>query len=226
MKVYSVLHGGLGDMLLQMYTPGRPFGRLADAKARGYETAAVVESDRRCARELVAGAPFLDHIVPKIPQGFQYADSVRPRLAWAEYQHAFADAERATIESIHRPYVAVHLGSDGYEKRPPDPKLLLGMLQAAHVPHVVVGHDSEGPPPSLWTHIEVVRRAAKFIGTLSCFNCVAQLAKVPSFVLLNRAIKEPIIFGRMRDNGAIGEEWNVGRPVTDIYRQAVAWAAS
>lgn len=134
------------------------------------------------------------------------------------------DVERVTLDSLQRPYVAVHLGSSSPEKIPPQPRELVRRLLAAKVPFVMVGHDSEGPPPKLRMHIETVKRAAKFIGTLSCFNVVAQLAEVPSFVLVNRAHAEPFVYGLMARNLAHVEAWNVGRPVEQIYDDAVAWA--
>lgn len=135
------------------------------------------------------------------------------------------DAERARLDAITPGYVAVHLGSSDPQKIPPNPKLLIHALQRSGARYMLVGHDSEGPAPKLRMHIEIVKRARKFIGTLSCFNVVAQLAKVPSFVLVNRAHTEPFIYGLMAENRAVVEAWNLGcRPVGQIYDQAVEWA--
>ncbi len=121
-------------------------------------------------------------------------------------------------------YVAVHLGASSPEKIPPKPKLLMQALHKAKVPFRLVGHDSEGPKPKLRMHIECVKHASRFIGTLSCFNVVAQLCKIPSFVLVNRAHVEPHIYGLMNANGARVEPWNVGKPIEQIYAEAVEWA--
>lgn len=139
------------------------------------------------------------------------------------------DVERVTLDTMPEPYIAVHLGASQAHKIPPDPKLLMSKLVLSGVPFVTVGHDSEGPAPKLRMHIEVVKRAAGFLGTLSCFNCVAQLAKVPSFVIVNRAVKEPFVYSLMQQNSARIEAWNVidaaaRKPVAQIYAEAVEWA--
>lgn len=133
--------------------------------------------------------------------------------------------ERETLKLYSTvPYVAVHLGASNLEKRPPHPELLIRVLHKANIPFMMVGHDSEGPPPKLRMHIEVVKRASAFIGTLSCFNVVAQLSGLATFVLVNRAHKEPFIYGLMDQNGARVEPWNVGKPVEQIYAEAVVFA--
>lgn len=148
-------------------------------------------------------------------------------LRYPELIDDLTDVERVVLDAIPKPYVAVHLGASMTHKIPPEPRLLIAKLLHAKVPFVVVGHDSEGPKPKLRMHIEVVKRAAGFLGTLSCFNCVAQLAKVPSFVLVNRACKEPFVYSLMWENGARIEPWNsIGhvKPIAQIYDEAAEWA--
>jgi hypothetical protein len=69
-----------------------------------------------------------------------------------------------------------------------------------------------------------VKRARKFIGTMSAFNCVAQIMEIPSFVLVNRSIKEPLIERYMQANLSVVEPWNTGRPIGQVYQDAVDWA--
>ncbi len=125
-----------------------------------------------------------------------------------------------------QPYVAVHLHASHPNKQPPTPNLLRNRLIAAGVPYVEVGDEAQELPPILRLHIDVVKRARKFIGTLSVFNVVAQIMEIPSFVLVNRALAEPLIYRYMYQNTAIIEAWNDGhKPVEQIYEDAVAWAA-
>lgn len=146
-------------------------------------------------------------------------------LRYPELIDDLTPSERDLIATFDTgPYVAVHLGSSDPEKCPPHPEILIRALHKAKVPFRIVGHDSEGPKPKLRMHIECVKHASRFIGSLSCFNVVAQLAKVPSFVLVNRAHREPHIYGLMGANGARVEAWNDGKPVEDIYAEAVEWA--
>ncbi len=77
--------------------------------------------------------------------------------------------------------------------------------------------------PSLRLHIAVAQGAKKFIGPLSCFNCAAQLAKVPSFVIVNDSVKDPTIYSMMQGNGTRVVPFN-GRVTEDIHREAVEWA--
>ena len=165
----------------------------------------------------------------------------RPRLVLDEEEQRILD------DLTTEPYVAVHVSASLQEKVPPKFEALLDGLRAANVRTVLLGIEStdnlpaikgnrlhgflgaEGSgqiilPPKLRLHVAVAQHASKFIGTLSCFNCAAQLASVPSFVLVNRALQEPNVYRMMHMNGAIIQPWNVGRPVEDIYREAVAWA--
>lgn len=129
-------------------------------------------------------------------------------------------------------YVAVHLGASSPDKIPPKPELLLRGLSEAGVRYVLVGNEPCTVPPetrrpphdSLRLHIEVVKRADSFIGTLSCFNAVAQVTGTRSFVLVNRSIKEPLIYQHMAENEAWVEAWNVGKPIERIYADAIEWA--
>lgn len=121
--------------------------------------------------------------------------------------------------------VVVHLDASAPEKCPPNPAMLISKLRAAGIPYVVVGGSPWCEiPQKLRLHIELVRQARKFIGPLSCFNVVAQLAKVPSFVLVNRSIKEPFVYSLMDQNKAVVSAWNVGVPYERIYDTVVEWA--
>lgn len=142
-----------------------------------------------------------------------------------KYPEFLDDYDPALLPSP--PYVAVHLHASHPHKQSPKPNLLRNGLIAAGVYYVEVGNEAQELPPSFRLHLEVVMRARKFIGTLSVFNVVAQIKKVPAFVLVNRSLKEPTIYKRMTDNGSIVREWNNGiQPIADIYREAVEWAKS
>jgi hypothetical protein len=124
------------------------------------------------------------------------------------------------------PYVAVHIHASEAKKIPPHPEILTGGLIRAGVPFVLVGNESHDMPPNFRLHADVVRKAAKFIGTLSVFNVIAQIAKVPSFVLVNRSVKEPVIYDLMERNGAWVTPWNVGNTLEATYAEAIRWAQS
>lgn len=132
---------------------------------------------------------------------------------------------RQRVEAM-RPYVAVHLTASEPRKMPPKSELLIAMLRGADIPFVLVGEPTEQLPMHFRLHADIVREAHRFIGTLSVFNCVAQVSHVPSFVLVNRALKEPLIYARMWTNRAHIREWNVGIPIEQIYGEAVTWAKS
>jgi hypothetical protein len=124
-----------------------------------------------------------------------------------------------------QPYVAVHLGASTPNKIPPNPSVLTRGLLLAGVHFVLVGNEARDLPPILRLHIDVVKRARKFIGTLSVFNCVAQIKKIPSLVLVNRAVKDPSIYALMHANNAKIIEWNNGSySHAQIYHYAVEWA--
>lgn len=150
-------------------------------------------------------------------------------LRYPELIESLSASEADQLDCM-TPYVAVHLGASAPEKIPPHHERLIGRLHNAGIHFLIVGNH---PPlesgfliPKLRLHIEAVKRARKFIGTLSCFNVVAQLTKVPSFVLVNASIKEPFVYGLMHQNRARVEPWNVGKSIEQIYTEAVEWARS
>lgn len=154
-------------------------------------------------------------------------------LKYPELIETMTNQNKDWLDTISdEPYIAVHLGASSLYKIPPQPELLLRGLIEAGVRHVLLGNErcivpAETIRPcnaNLRLHIETVKRASAFIGTLSCFNAVAQLVPRPSFVLVNRSIKEPLIYAHMAKNRAVVEAWNVGKPIEQIYREAVEWA--
>jgi hypothetical protein len=173
-------------------------------------------------------------------------------LPWVQPRLALQPWEKKIIADISvEPYVAVHAAASLPEKVPPRTEELLAKLAEARVRTVLVGvepYDNDKAvkgnrtqgfrsviakypqhiwlPPGLRLHIAAVQAARKFIGTLSCFNCAAQLAAVPSFVIVNRALKEPKVYGMMAKNNAIIEPWNdvTSGPIERIYRDAAEWA--
>ena len=183
------------------------------------------------------------------PKGFEVLRTW-DGLPWQQPQLALDDEEQSILADITRePYIAVHATASQENKAPPETYRLLAGLAASGLRTVLLGVETsdDGPPisgnriagirsklagtphillpPKLRLHVAVAQRATKFIGTLSCFNCAAQLARVPSFVLVNRSIQEPNIYRMMRTNGAHAEAWNTGGPPPDvIYRRAVEWA--
>lgn len=144
--------------------------------------------------------------------------------ALLKYPELLGDYDRRERLLPQQPYVAVHLGASTANKIPPDPHLLLEKLLWANVHFVLVGTEAHDLPPNLRLHIDVVKRARKFIGTMSAFNCVAQIMEIPSFVLVNRSIKEPLIERYMQANLSVVEPWNTGRPIGQVYQDAVDWA--
>ncbi len=170
-------------------------------------------------------------------------------LHW-EPPHLVLDDEEQRIlaDLVCGRYIAVHLTASLPEKMPPGYERLLDRLREVNrtIPVVLLGveTDDDGPPvkgnraagirsmrgdfivlpPKLRLHVAVAQCASKFIGTLSCFNCAAQLAAVPSFVLVNRSLQEPNVYRMMERNRAIVAPWNVGRPIDQIYDAAVEWA--
>ena len=172
-------------------------------------------------------------------------------LPWQLPQLALDDSEQRILADIARePYIAVHMGAAQPNRVPPNPERLLAGLaktgrrvvlvgvepgddtppingnRTAGLRSKLVGTDFIILPPKLRLHVAVTQRAAKFVGTASCFNCAAQLAHVPSFLLVNRACRDPGIYGIMAKNGAHAEAWNAdGAPPLDmIYRRAAWWA--
>lgn len=175
-------------------------------------------------------------------------------LRWEQPRIVLDDDEATTLLEITRePYVAVHLTASLMEKVPPKFWLLLDKLQAANIRTVLLGNESfdDAPavkgnrvqgfyssllsghhillPPKLRLHVAAAQCARKFIGTLSCFNCAAQLSAVPSFVLVNRSLQEPGVYRMMQKNGAIirpWNEWNLNPGLLDaIYDEVVRWAS-
>lgn len=156
-------------------------------------------------------------------------------LRYPELIQGYRD-DPAALDALDRldehPYVAVHLYASEEKKEPPHQTALINGLHNAGVPFVIVGNDQRlgeyrgTLPDNFLLHCDVVRKAAKFIGTLSVFNCVAQLEHIPSFVLVNRSIQEPMIYAMMNANHARIEAWNVGKPVGRIYAEAIEWALS
>ena len=123
-----------------------------------------------------------------------------------------------------QPYIAVHLHASHPDKQPPNPNLLRNGLIAAGVHYVELGDEAQELPPILRLHIDVVKRARKFIGTLSVFNVVAQIMEIPSFVLVDRSKSEPLIYSYMAANRAIVAPWNSRWSIEQIYKGAVEWA--
>lgn len=170
-------------------------------------------------------------------------------LPWQQPQLALDDEEQNILTYITRePYIAVHMAASEPGRAPANPEKLLAGLAMTGRRVVLLGVETndDGPsvsgnrlegirsklagtphillPPKLRLQVMVAQRATKFIGTVSCFNCAAQLAHVPSFILFNCSFKDPTIYNMMAKNGARVEAWNVGKPVEQIYRDAVEWA--
>lgn len=158
------------------------------------------------------------------------------------------EEQRLLTDLVSDPYVAVHAAASLDEKVPPHIHKLILELRETGVRTVMLGIEStdDAPsfagnrmcgyrsvlreeiilPPSLRLHVAAAQHARKFIGTLSCFNCAAQLAVVPSFVIVNRSLAEPRVYNMMHRNGAVIRSWNDGtKKVEDIYREAAQWAA-
>lgn len=126
---------------------------------------------------------------------------------------------------IPMPYIAVHLGASEPRKIPPNPEKLIDKLLDKTPNFMMIGSEYNDIEPRLHLHIDAVLRARKFIGTLSAFNVVAQVARIPSFVFVNGSIKDPKIFDLMARNLARVCPWNTGQySIEELYDEAVAWA--
>ena len=170
-------------------------------------------------------------------------------LPWQQPQLVLDDEEQSILADITRePYIAVHMTAAQPGRVPANPEKLLTGLSATGRRIVLLGAETNDdgpavggnraagirskivdprfimPPPKLRLQVAITQRAAKFIGTVSCFNCAAQLTHVPSFILFNCSFKDPPIYDMMAKNGARTEAWNVGKPIEQIYRDAVEWA--
>lgn len=145
-------------------------------------------------------------------------------------------AEERLLDALPPNFVAAHLFGSAPEKCPPRPLFLLNWLSHFKIRAVLLGNELDNqsfsthiPLPQdagLHVHLEALRRADKFIGSLSCFNCAAQVWQKPSFVLANRSLKEPFIYGRMAINPrCVVRAWNADTPLEVIYREAGEWAS-
>jgi len=180
-------------------------------------------------------------------------------LTWTP-RHVILDGEE---ERLLRhigctPYVAVHMSASLPEKVPPHFVSLLDHLHRRGVRTVLLGCESNDNdpavignrvqgfrsslvdsdfillPPKLRLHVAVAQCARKFIGTLSCFNCAAQIASVPSYVIADQSIKEPRVYSMMARNRTIVRFWNDHSPILSaaarlsfldrIYSDAAEWA--
>ena len=122
-------------------------------------------------------------------------------------------------------YIAVHLGASEPRKIPPNPEKLIDKLLDKTPNFMMLGNEYQDIEPRLHLHIDVVLRARKFIGTLSVFNVIAQVARVPSFVFVNGSIKDQKIYDLMARNQARVCPWNTGQYTIDqLYDEAVEWA--
>jgi hypothetical protein len=254
MKLFSQLNGGIGDILLGMMKPGSHLGYFPALKMRGDSTMLSVHANTDAAFQLLERLPYVDHIgfrgsTLRIdgPPGYEVLRTWDGPLPWQQPQLALDDEELSILADITRePYIAVHMAASQPGRVPANPeKLLAGLsgrivllgIETSDDGPAVIGNRVAGIrsklagtpyillPPKLRLHVAVAQRATKFIGTVSCFNCAAQLAHVPSFILFNCSFKDPPIYDMMAKNGARTEAWNVGKPVEQIYRDAVEWAA-
>ena len=254
MKLFSQLNGGIGDILLGMMKPGSHLGYFPAFKARGDSTMLSVHANTDAAIQLMERLPYVDHIGFRAntlriegPPDYQVLRTW-DGLPWQQPQLALDDEEQSILADITRePYIALHLTAALPGRVPANPEKLLAGLAGLRTVILGVETGDDGPsisgnrvgglhsklagtphillPPKLRLHVAVAQRAAKFIGTVSCFNCAAQLARIPSFILCNSSFKDPPIYNMMAKNGARVEPWNVGKPIEKIYREAVEWAA-
>lgn len=243
------MNGGIGDALLYMMRPGSDLGYFPALKARGYNTMLQWVAHSADACELLYDLPYVDHI--RFVGGNVKIDTTRGStakwarinlahqrdLAWQQPKLTLNDDELDAIDIIsEKPYIAVHFTATAMNRCIPDPEGLLRMLvRRAEMPIYVLGGPTERLDfkhpsvtnligvPSLRLHVVVVQGAAKFIGPLSCFNCAAQLAKVPSFVIVNSSIKEPTVYRMMAESDTRVVPFN-GRVIPELHREAVEWA--
>lgn len=153
-------------------------------------------------------------------------------LHYTDLIRRLSDDELGLIDRLPRPYVAVHPFSREAHKAIPNPGKLLNGLVGAGANVVLLGKEPlqteiKGVvrlPPVLRLQIEAAMRATKFVGSASCFNCAAQIAKVPSFVLVNNTMRDPPLYRLMAENGARVEAVNGEKMLAQVYDEAVRWA--
>jgi len=252
MNYCTSMNGGIGDALLYMMRPESDLGYFRSLKERGHKTMIQWVAHSADACELLYDLPYVDHIrfvggnvkidTTRVTND---ADAKWSRinhnhernLLWYKPKLSLLDDELDAIDLItEKPYIAVHATASAMNKCIPDPEgLLKAICRRSEMPVYLLGGPDERTDfkhgaltnligvPSLRLHVAVAQRAAKFVGPLSCFNCAAQLAKVPSFVIVNQSIKEPTIYKMMTDNGARVVPFN-GRPIPALHREAAEWA--
>jgi len=236
MNIYATLNGGVGDMLLRMAQPGNDLGYFADLKSRGDHTTMLqVAGNHEFSVDLFAGMQHIDSVVyrsrpiPCFPGFRRLNHSHISGLKWAAPEIVLdADEQRILADVMREPYVAVHMFGSHPHKIPAKWGVLLAALREARIRTILLGSETQDDlPPKLRLHVAVAQRARKFIGTLSCFNCAAQIAKVPSFVIVNRSLQDGTIYPLMRANRARIEPWNLGpgrKSIEQIYHEAAEWA--
>lgn len=259
MNVYTEMNGGTGDLLLYMMKPVSDFGHFADLKAAGHKTMVQVTANSDASIDLFRNINHLDYLrfasptmrVDQKPPGEPFAkfDKIRRHGANWYQPTLFLDSEDMNIvaEVATEPFIAFHPFATAANRVPPNMLKLIDMLCENHHHVRLLGSatdtlnsgemdyyshpnltDMRGRT-SLRAALTITKLASKFIGTLSCMNCAAALAKVPSFVIVNRAIKDPGIYQIMGANGARVEPWNaIDNPkhIDHIYAEAAAWAGS
>ncbi len=233
MNYYTTMRGGIGDLLIYMMRPGSDLGYFADLKSRGHKTMVEVIANHAFSRDLFTNMPNVDYVKfngfgVANGESFQRLRFNHERaLEWRPPQIALdADEQRIFDKITAEPYVAVHFFASGADRILPAWGKLLVELRKTGVRTVLLGSETQDDlPPKLRLHVAVAQRATKFIGSQSCFNCAAQLARVPSFVIVNRSKSDQSIYNLMHQNHARIEAWNVGKPLDRIYREAAAWAA-
>ena len=156
-------------------------------------------------------------------------------LRYPELINGPAPQDEAFLKTLPDYFIAVHPFTSTPNKAFPNPDVLFDWLRRDGVPFVVLGNEplylapcAIRVPGRLPLSFEVLRRARKFVGTLSSFNCAAQLMMKPSYVIVNRSIKESFVYGLMADNNAVVKAWNeIGGKQSDIraiYHDVVEWA--
>ena len=108
-------------------------------------------------------------------------------LRYPELINGPAPQDEAFLKTLPDYFIAVHPFASTPNKAFPNPDVLFDWLRRDGVPFVVLGNEplylapyAIRVPGRLPLSFEVLRRARKFVGTLSSFNCAAQLMMKPS----------------------------------------------
>lgn len=252
-RVFLPKAGGIGDLMLWMLERGSPCGYLKSLKENypDVQIKVLTFCHNAQARTLFEGNPWIDHVECKpfdplwgsehIDQYQVYVDDDGvvwhkfhhhewPGLHWSQPSFFLSDEESKLVERYREtPYIAFHpfAGSDDrtLESRV-SVAATIDAIAARGKRVVIVGLKDR----SVALDAVLTSRAEKFIGTLSCFNCVAAVSRVPTLAFAFPEVRGWLendhhgIYMLMRNNRARVLFWD--EMPDDLYAKIGEWAVS